>query len=469
MARRGQSKLARTHQIAGLAASGGATRNVRGRKSDLFQALKEDMNNGQNQFQDGTLYQYPSDLGGVETSHFVLFHIYSGHSQQMESVLRGKRVIEEMLDNSTDYNWNNTYENVVDPTTGEILMTADEAEGAVTLLDKMMADEEQRMAIINQLQAGGGAYNANNPQEIGRSDDTSFWAYPISWTGEAIANLFWDEEHPPTDTANLNINMFGENVGQSASHLTAKSRKLLRGSRGPTRTLKKETRVSKAQYRAKETVALYMPHKINDMNSLQYEMKSLSGGKMMKDAFLDADVSGLGKIIKRKFAQAADAVASAIGAETDNEDFINAYTKLVGNPRSELPFSQPQQRKFTFNFEFAPRTEEESEAIFDIIKTLKTHAYPATASNGTFYHFPSEFQIEYYKCEVDPTTGETTNVRENDWLNRIGRCALTEISVDYAPTGTYQTFENGAPTHINVMLSFGELELLTQQHILEGY
>ena len=448
-----QSTEARAAQIAGALSTQGGRKRKTSRKSDLFTKLKEDSNNGQNQFRgDGSLYQYPSDLGNVDTSHFVLFHIYSGVSQKMITTQRGMEVLDEMRNNSRtgldSMEWNR-YADIVDPTTGELIMTTEEASRAHEYLENMMEDEELRMEAIDVTQRDGGQYNPNNPSEIG----SRFW----SWGEQTV------------DSRNININTFGENTGQSANHLTAKARKLLRGSRGPTRITKKETRVSKANYRSKESIALYMPHKINDLNVLEYEMSKLAGTKTLSDLMSLDGLGGAGKIFLNKAAKALDSVTSAVGLDGDSEAYLSASMKLVGNPRSELLFKQPQQRKFEFNFEFAPRTPEESEAVYDIIKTFKTHAYPATSASGVFYHFPSEFQIEYYKCVVNDATGKVETVRENDWLNRIARCALTEINVDYAPTGTYQTFENGAPTHINLSLTFGEMELLTQQHILEGH
>jgi hypothetical protein len=335
-------------------------------------------------------------------------------------------------------------------------MSTEEAEGAMERLQRITAKEQTRMDIVDLTQKDGGNFNPNNPSELGTE-----W-FRLESLGDVGENYV-------EDTSVFGINAFGENTGQSANHLTAKARKLLRGSRGPTKITKKETRVGKATYRSKESVALYMPHKINDLNVLEYEMSKMSGTKTLTGLMSLDGLGGAGKILMSKAAKSFDSITSAVGLDGDSEAYMTASMKLVGNPRSELLFKQPQQRKFEFNFEFAPRTIEESEEIYEIIKTFKTHAYPAASASGVFYHFPSEFQIEYYKCVVNDETGEVETVRENDWLNRIARCALTEINVDYAPTGTFQTFENGAPTHINLSLTFGEMELLTQQHILEGH
>ena len=43
-------------------------------------------------------------------------------------------------------------------------------------------------------------------------------------------------------------------------------------------------------------------------------------------------------------------------------------------------------------------------------------------------------------------------------LNRIKECALLNMSVNYTPNNNYATFDNGAPTSIELTLAFKELD-----------
>jgi len=438
-------------------------------RSNLHDKLAGDVNNGQNQFNaDGKLFQYPSDLGGTETSHFIMFHIYSGHSQKLTSMQRDMDVLAEAKHNATDYTLINETSDYRDPDTGEILITAQRMDDLAEYGKNEMEREQLRMQVLRTTTAGGGqhSFNLDNNQELGGG---VFWGGDEADIEAGEVHTSWYNrsggQGQQGSTTDYN---FSENIGQSASDLFAKSRKTLRGSRGSTKILKKETRVSKAQYRAKESIALYMPHKIGETNTLNWEMKDLQGSKGMGD-FINGNVSGFGPGIVKKVGSFMDSIAGAVGMAADSEDYISAKYKMQTNPRSELLFQKPSQRIFSFEFDFAPRTAEESESVYDIIQTFKRHAYPSLSHGGVFYNFPSEFQLEYYKCTVDPKTGQVGSVVENDWLNRLTRCALTSIAVDYSPHGSYQTFENGAPTHIKLTLEFGEMELLHQQHILEGY
>ena len=58
---------------------------------------------------------------------------------------------------------------------------------------------------------------------------------------------------------------------------------------------------------------------------------------------------------------------------------------------------------------------------------------------------------------------------QNDWINKIGRCALREINVDYASAGSFSTFENGAPTNMVLSLTFEEMSLLDSDLVEQGY
>ena len=139
-------------------------------------------------------------------------------------------------------------------------------------------------------------------------------------------------------------------------------------------------------------------------------------------------------------------------------DIIQLGAKAKTNPFREVFFEGIDYRKFNFRYKFMPRTLSESKKVLDIITTFKQHMHPEVASNGYFYIYPSEFEIEY--CY---------GAQENRYFNRIAQCALTDMSVEYGGE-QFASFNNGAPTEINLTLSFRELELVTKNSILEkGY
>ena len=67
------------------------------------------------------------------------------------------------------------------------------------------------------------------------------------------------------------------------------------------------------------------------------------------------------------------------------------------------------------------------------------------------------------------TVNEFGDTVQNDWINKIGRCALREINVDYASSGSFSTFKNGAPTNMVLSLTFEEMSLLDSGLVEQGY
>ena len=72
-----------------------------------------------------------------------------------------------------------------------------------------------------------------------------------------------------------------------------------------------------------------------------------------------------------------------------------------------------------------------------------------TGSNtnaGLFISAPSVYQLTY-----------KTGPAKHSFLNTFKPCALTDISVNYTASGTYATYEDGAPVHLQMSLTFKEI------------
>lgn len=145
------------------------------------------------------------------------------------------------------------------------------------------------------------------------------------------------------------------------------------------------------------------------------------------------------------------------------QDLLGASAGVNINPFREALFESIDYRTFNFKYRFFPKTEIETRNIQNIINTFKFHMHPDLSSSNLFFIYPSEFEIVYY--HVDPKTGKS---RENPYLHRIGNCALTDMAVEYGGD-TFSTFDNGAPTQINLTLTFRELEQLTKREMRQGF
>ena len=136
---------------------------------------------------------------------------------------------------------------------------------------------------------------------------------------------------------------------------------------------------------------------------------------------------------------------------------ISAATAMTPNPFREQIFQSVDNRTFTFDYKFLPKSEQESRKVKNIITEFKYHMHPELSAGGLFYIYPSEFNIVYFFGK-----------KENPWVHKISTCVLTDMSIDYGNNSTFGTFGNGAPNEINMKLTFRELEVLTKERIDPG-
>jgi len=233
-----------------------------------------------------------------------------------------------------------------------------------------------------------------------------------------------------------------------------------------------------------ETIVLYMPDTLQYTFAQSYSEAALGdelGGKIAVagKSVLEDLKNGLDpkaaaeKGLKGPAATAAiqkgiEATGAVIG---QNSAKSAAFLALggVNNPMLELLYASPSFRQFTFEFMFYPRDEREALEVQNILERLRFHQAPELdgGSAGLLLIPPSEFELSFYY-----------GGRPNPNLPGIGRCVLTNISVNYAPNGwsAYEMFgENdprlgrtGMPTAIQLTLEFKETVILTKKSMVRG-
>lgn len=151
------------------------------------------------------------------------------------------------------------------------------------------------------------------------------------------------------------------------------------------------------------------------------------------------------------------ALPDSLDGNTNRADIFSAIKRAAINDHRTQLFRNMRFRDFHFNYKLTARSEKEFQTIKKICDTFVFHMHPDTAKGNLFLTYPSEFDIVFYfKNE------------ENTKLFKISTCALTDCTVDYGGEMFY-TFDDGAPTEINLRLSFIELELMTKERIREGF
>jgi len=139
-------------------------------------------------------------------------------------------------------------------------------------------------------------------------------------------------------------------------------------------------------------------------------------------------------------------------------------TRLTGamfNNNLELLFQGPQLRQFPFTFKMSPRSKDESEQVRKIIRFFKQGGAVQRSTTNLFLKSPNIFEIKYLH----------RGTSDHKYLNRIKTCALINCTVDYTPTGSYMTYEDGGSmVSYTLTLQFSELEPVYEDEyqILDG-
>ena len=160
------------------------------------------------------------------------------------------------------------------------------------------------------------------------------------------------------------------------------------------------------------------------------------------------DAEGYGKAISLYFAQ------EAVGAQ----NLLSRTSGAILNPNLELLFNGPTLRPFNFTFRLSPRNKPEAEQVKKIINFFKKAMAVKTAKSEVFLKAPNVFDIEYLK-----------GTKKHNSLNKIKTCALLGFEVDYAPDGTYMTYEDGTMTSYQISLRFSELEPIYSKDYADGH
>ena len=234
------------------------------------------------------------------------------------------------------------------------------------------------------------------------------------------------------------------------------------------------------------TVILPIPEGIQDSNSASW-----GEGKMdpLQTATMGAAVNIIGagdpvtagvEAIKNLFSKLGAASQTAGGQDalqtffaskasqalTGSGDFSQAFSRSTGNvfnSNTELLFNGVSLRPgFVFSFDMVPRSRKESDQIKDIIRFFKSESAAqkgaaAGDASGLFLKSPSVFRLRYM-----------SGGRSHPFLNQFKICALNAMSVNYTASGTYATYSDATPVHMQMTLTFQELTPIYREDYIEA-
>jgi hypothetical protein len=159
---------------------------------------------------------------------------------------------------------------------------------------------------------------------------------------------------------------------------------------------------------------------------------------------------------------ASEATKALLGGSDFNQNLSRA-TGAVFNSNTELLFSGVSLRSgFSFSFDLVPRSKKESDEIKDIIRFFKSESAAQKGAAGgdaagLFLKSPSVFRLRYM-----------SGGRPHPFLNQFKICALNAMSVNYTASGTYATYSDATPVHMQMTLTFQELTPIYREDYIEA-
>lgn len=136
-------------------------------------------------------------------------------------------------------------------------------------------------------------------------------------------------------------------------------------------------------------------------------------------------------------------------------DIYQKSKSIAINPNTVTSFQNMNIRTFVFNFKLVAESQEESITIKQMQNFIRTYMYAASASNGYLLSYPAKWKIKF-------VLGGST--RRNPFLPQIYESYLTNFQTTYN-SSSHLTFADGAPTEIDVSMTFQETRVLTQNDI----
>jgi hypothetical protein len=222
--------------------------------------------------------------------------------------------------------------------------------------------------------------------------------------------------------------------------------------------------------RIKSTIVLYMPDTLMFSQNQNYDQLNIGGGfvsgmmsaaSSLMDAKKNNPQANSEQLSKEYGKNLAPFFASAVLNQSAlGKTIFAAATGTVVNPMMEILYSSPTPRNFQFDFQFNPRDEKEAKEVQDIIDSIRFFQAPEIkeGSGGFFLIPPAEFDISfYYNGQINPN------------IPPVSTCVLTNVNVNYAPSG-FSAYEvpnqkasiggTGMPVSIIMQLSFMETEMV---------
>lgn len=181
-------------------------------------------------------------------------------------------------------------------------------------------------------------------------------------------------------------------------------------------------------------------------------MKAMSGDFNLGDTITD-----LGDEARKK---AADFLVSnankALGSGVTLNQALGGIGGTIVNPNVEMMYESPEMRTFSLTYKMFASNVEETNQIRAICNTFKKNILPSFGG-GAFINVPNVVRVTFM-----------TGSSPNPFVSQFKPCAITNVSINYTPDGSWSSYEGGAPVATNITINFAELKMLFAEDITIG-
>jgi hypothetical protein len=220
------------------------------------------------------------------------------------------------------------------------------------------------------------------------------------------------------------------------------------------------------------TAILPIPDDIRTSNTAQWSVSTLNPLQAAATDLLQQGITNPGKLVSELQGKLGTALPAATTGTVQkfiqslfiaggsnvllggisSRDAFSRYAGSITNSNIELIFTSVNLREpFGFTFDIVPRSKKESDMVKSMIVAFKKHSAAKknstdVAAQGLFLRAPDVFKLEYMNGS-----------QPHPYLNKFKICACNGVGVNYTGSGTYATYDDATPVHMQLTLSFQEL------------
>jgi hypothetical protein len=216
--------------------------------------------------------------------------------------------------------------------------------------------------------------------------------------------------------------------------------------------------ITKTEY----SVAFPLPTNLEEKHDIDYEPYDAD----IVGAVVNSFNEGQGITVSAAIRPLASFIRNTV---PQGQSIINvASQKLAAalNPNKSIVFNSVKFRSYSFSWNFAPNSEQESETLRKIIRKIKSYSLPTYAKiseNGNnvdynLFNYPYMVKVKLYPW----ASPQIVNSVDREMF-QTKHCVIDSISINYSPENNLSFFnsERNSPTFVSLTLNLTEIELFT--------